>query len=157
MFPGHWIMMAIGQGMTATPIQVARFTALIANGKRLPQPHLCKPGMPGSEIDVSPEAILAVREGFRQVVHQRGGTANLELLKRVKAAGKTGTAETGRSRNGVPLNHAWFTCYAPYDSPKVVVTVVVEDVPHGVHGGVIAAPIAAEILKEALSRLEDEK
>jgi penicillin-binding protein 2 len=151
MMPGHWIQLAIGQGLTVTPLQMARFMAFIATG-RFVAPHVLGPPPPYGEVNVNGEALEAVREGMRRVVHDSRGTARLPLLRRLGAAGKTGTAETGRRKDGVPLNHAWFAGYAPFDHPTLAFAVVVEDVPHGVHGGDIAAPIAAEILAAALGK-----
>jgi penicillin-binding protein 2 len=149
--PGFWIQLAIGQNMTATVLQVARLAACVACDGRLPVPFLLSSRGPGPVLELPREALAEVREGFRRVVHGGRGTARLALLRKLNAAGKTGTAETGRKRNGVFLNHAWFAGYAPHDAPRFAVAVVVEDVPSGVHGGDIAAPIAAEILKACLA------
>jgi cell division protein FtsI/penicillin-binding protein 2 len=58
-------------------------------------------------------------------------------------AGKTGTAQSGHFVNGVELNHAWFTGFAPADDPKIVVAVMLEDVPY--HGSVTARMASAII------------
>ena len=55
-------------------------------------------------------------------------------------AGKTGTAQWRRDKP----NHAWFTCFAPFDNPQVVVTVLLEE---GVEGSRTALPVADEILR----------
>jgi penicillin-binding protein 2 len=69
-------------------------------------------------------------------------------------AGKTGTAQVVKvavykhlKEEDIPYqyrDHAWFTCYAPFDNPEVAVTVMVE---HGLHGGSEAAPIAKAVLE----------
>jgi penicillin-binding protein 2 len=56
-----------------------------------------------------------------------------------EAAGKTGTAQWRRDR----LNHAWFTSFAPYESPEIVVTVLLEE---GDEGSRTALPVATQIL-----------
>ena len=75
-------------------------------------------------------------------------------MEGVAVAGKTGTAQVVRMDDQktpgdeIPLkerDHAWFACYAPAESPEIVVVVLVE---HGGHGGETAAPIAREILEE---------
>lgn len=75
-------------------------------------------------------------------------------MEGVAVAGKTGTAQVVRMDDQrtpggkIPLkqrDHAWFACYAPAESPEIVVVVLVEN---GGHGGEIAAPIAREILEE---------
>ncbi len=69
-------------------------------------------------------------------------------------AGKTGTAEFARDDNkdGQPdrddkgnlPTHAWFTCFAPYVDPEIVVTVFIAN---GGEGSTVAAPVAAQVLK----------
>jgi cell division protein FtsI/penicillin-binding protein 2 len=93
---------------------------------------------------------------MRRVVHGEHGTARLPSLIEANAAGKTGTAQTGRTRNGRELNDAWFAGYAPCDAPRFAVAVVIEEVPHGVHGGEAAGPVAGAIVKAALDRLEND-
>ncbi|MHC5038791.1 MAG: peptidoglycan D,D-transpeptidase FtsI family protein [Planctomycetota bacterium] len=151
---GDWVQQAIGQRMTATPLQVARLMAVVANGGRFIIPYIRRGGgvLPESQVPiVSPAALEAVRKGLVRVVSGENGTAKLPSLREVKAAGKTGTAETGRKIDGVETNDAWFAGFAPHDNPKVAVAVVIEDVRDGIHGGDVAAPVAGEILKAALA------
>ena len=60
----------------------------------------------------------------------------------VSAAGKTGTAETGKEEP-----HAWFVGYAPADKPRIVVAVIVE---HGGEGATAAAPIFRQVVESYL-------
>ncbi len=53
------------------------------------------------------------------------------------SAGKTGTAESGTK-----TPHAWYTAFAPYDNPEIVVTVMAE---HAGHGSEVSAPATKEI------------
>ena len=76
------------------------------------------------------------RPGLAQAV---GGTGRASELSKIVVAGKTGTAEHFRKESD-----AWFTCFAPFDDPEIVVTVVVEE---GGHGGATAAPIARQVLE----------
>jgi len=72
------------------------------------------------------------------------GTGTAAQIDGVDVAGKTGTAETG-----VPgAAHAWFISFAPANNPKIAVAVVVEN---GGGGGSVAAPIARQVMEEALS------
>jgi penicillin-binding protein 2 len=74
-------------------------------------------------------------------------------------AGKTGTAQViGRSGDETQSDrklprhykpHAWFVAYAPYENPKIAVSVLVE---HGEHGSSAAAPIAGEMIKTYLNK-----
>ncbi|MHC4598338.1 MAG: peptidoglycan D,D-transpeptidase FtsI family protein [Planctomycetota bacterium] len=152
---GDWVQQAIGQRMTATPLQVARLMAIVANGGRFVVPFLRKGGgvHPEGQVPVvSPKALKKVRLGLVRVVHGEHGTAKRESLAAVKAAGKTGTAETGRLHKGEPVNDAWFAGYAPYHDPKVAVAVVIESVHENAHGGEVAGPVAEEIFEAALAR-----
>jgi penicillin-binding protein 2 len=71
-------------------------------------------------------------------------------LYEVKVAGKTGTSQVVKLRDGrgaIPYehrDHALFVAFAPYEKPEVAVAVVIE---HGEHGGAAAAPIAGRILR----------
>lgn len=143
---------SIGQGdVLATSLQVANFTATIANGGTLYRPHLVKGILDennnikeevGVEIlrqgFISPDNLQIVREGLRQAVTS-GSARNLSLLP-VSSAGKTGTAQWSSSR----APHAWFSGFAPYENPEIVITVLVEE---GLEGSTMAVSIAREILE----------
>ena len=82
------------------------------------------------------------------------GTATRVKVNGVAIAGKTGTAEFARDldKNGEPdrddkgnlPTHAWFTSFAPYVEPEIVVTVFVAN---GGEGSAVAAPIAQKVLQ----------
>ena len=82
-----------------------------------------------------PENISIVRLGMRDCVLV-GSCRRLSSLP-VPVAGKTGTAQWNRTK----ANHAWFTSFAPFDNPQVVVTIMVEE---GEEGSKVAAAIAYE-------------
>ncbi len=143
---------SIGQGdITGTPLQVANYTAAIANGGTLYQPHVVskildhdnnlieeiKPTVIRSNF-IDSKNIKIVQEGMRQTVTDGSGR-NLNSLP-VAVAGKTGTAQWSSNHN----NQAWFTGYAPYDNPELAITVLVEE---GGEGSSVAVPIAKEILQ----------
>ena len=69
---------------------------------------------------ISADNIEVIREGMRQAVESGSSRFLADLPYEV--AGKTGTAQTGRARN-----HAWFTGFAPYNDPSIVVTVLLEE------------------------------
>jgi cell division protein FtsI/penicillin-binding protein 2 len=54
-------------------------------------------------------------------------------------AGKTGSAQFAENKT----THAWFTSFAPYEKPEIVVTVIIEE---GGEGNVVAIPVAREAL-----------
>jgi penicillin-binding protein 2 len=128
-------MIAIGQGpVTATPIQMARVMAFVANGERLPVPRLAVAVGPHarpaeSESVAVPAAALArVRQGMRAAVVTRGGTgqpafSEAGLPPSAEVYGKTGTAEVGwREFDADPARkgpwHHWFVGYARGPSAK---------------------------------------
>ncbi|MFA4942225.1 MAG: penicillin-binding protein 2 [Patescibacteria group bacterium] len=143
---------AIGQGdITATPLQVANYTAAIANGGTLYEPHVVQKILDHNnnlvrEIEpvvirsnfIDQKNIQIVREGMRQTVTDGSGR-NLNSLA-VTVAGKTGTAQWSSVRDP----HAWFIGFAPYDNPEFAITVLVEE---GKEGSSVAVPIAKEILQ----------
>lgn len=146
----HWYIgdtyhFAIGQGdILVTPLQIANATATVANGGTLFEPHLVhalrnngqdnavKPTVLSSAAALS-TSLATVRDGMRTSVVS-GSSRALQGLP-VTAAGKTGTAEA----SGSSQTHAWFTSFAPYEQPQLVITVIVE---RGGEGHASALPVA---------------
>lgn len=154
---GDTYNMSIGQGyVLATPLQIANMTAAIANGGTLYKPQLVRDvrDVEGRivralepqvirQVRVNPQHLAIVREGMRDAVTR--GTAVQANLADVTVAGKTGTAEFyGPKVDGHLPTHAWFTAFAPYEDPQIVVTVFVYG---GGEGSKVAGPIAANILR----------
>ena len=159
---GETVIAAIGQGYDlVTPLQVARYTALIATGN-LVTPRIAKvvDGNRTKNI-IKPikfdKYIYEVRKGMYDVCNTPGGTGYRVMHDLpIVVAGKTGTSQvTSIPQSTVHRlkesqlayfhrSHAWFTSYAPYDDPQFVVSVLVE---HGGHGGSTSAPIAADVYK----------
>lgn len=145
---GDTYHLAIGQGdVLATPLQIAAATAAVANGGTLYRPalveHYRQPdgtdvnvSGEGIRIAVAPEHLAVVRDGMRQAVTE-GSAKNLSLLS-MPLAGKTGTAQTGQGEE----THAWFTGFGPYDSPELVITVLLEK---GGAGDRDAVPLARNV------------
>lgn len=161
---GETLPVAIGQGyVLMTPIQLAAMTAAVANEGTVYRPRLVKKviGPDGKllrefrpevlrRIVMKPESWRLVKQGLYAVVNEPGGTGAAARLYEVKVAGKTGTSQVVKLRDGrgrVPYqyrDHALFVAFAPYEKPEIAVAVVVE---HGEHGGGTAAPIAGRILR----------
>jgi len=157
---GDTYHMSIGQGdLSVTPLQVAMAFSSIANGGKLYQPMVVKEIVEGSsgslktvkqieskvirENFINPENLKVVREGMRQGV-MSGSSVLLNDLP-VKAASKTGTAQT--SKNEVYQN--WVNVFAPYDNPQIVLIVLIEDV----QGMQFAAlPVAKDVLNWYFTR-----
>ena len=133
---------AIGQGaLQLTPLAVAMLTAAVANDGVLPEPTLDAAARPALRArPFTFEAAGRVKAMMRTVV--RAGTGRACDVPGLDVCGKTGTAETGRGGR----DHAWFTCFAPERTPRLVVTVVVEE---GGFGAAAALPVARGVLLEA--------
>lgn len=130
----------IGQHeLTVTPAQVLKMICAVANGGQAVTPHLGPGDYPVQALGLRPEALAAIREGLKAVVHGAQGTAHQTDLRNVDAAGKTGSA-TFNVRD--KKSHAWFAGYAPADKPRFAIVVLIED---GGGGGHTAAPLAARI------------
>lgn len=147
---------AIGQGNTQmTPMHNAMLTAAIANGGILMKPYVVDhvENVVGEEVKrFLPSAygsLMTAQEAgqlaglMRLVVTE--GTGSAVRTDAYEAAGKTGSAEfeTGKE------SHAWFTGYAPADSPRLVVTVLIEE---GGTGGKAAAPVAKQMFDVYFSK-----
>jgi penicillin-binding protein 2 len=176
--PGHWeidrlwkpgdsIQLAIGQkDLLVTPMQMARFYAMVANGGKLVTPHLLldveqptSNGRRGRAIPTAPppapeptnvdaQALAVVRDGLYQATHATLGTsAAIFGSFPVPISGKTGTAEKAIDPgDGIArlFNQSWWCGYGPSDSPDLVVCAVIEN---GGHGGDAAAPAALKVFE----------
>lgn len=129
---GDTYNVSIGQGdILATPLQVTSAIAVFANDGKLFRPFIVKDiysqgdlvtSFEGDIINsnfISPPNLQVVREGMRRAVVS-GSSRFLSSLP-LEVAGKTGTAQTSGT-----ANNAWFVGFAPYESPQIVVTVLLE-------------------------------
>ncbi|MDX1994944.1 MAG: penicillin-binding transpeptidase domain-containing protein [bacterium] len=100
---------------------------------------------------LSSDSMQIVREGMRLTVSQ--GTAGGANLPNVEVAGKTGTAEycddiaqaLGQCIPGQWNSHAWFTAYAPYNNPEILIVAFIYN---GGEGSAYALPVAVNTLEE---------
>jgi len=151
-YPGDTLHLAIGQGdILVTPLQVAAYTSAIANGGILYKPKLVekivetKSGlvttMAAEVLDknlADPKNLAIIMEGLRSSV--TSGSSRGIYGVNMEVAGKTGTAQP----NATQLPHAWFTGFFPYQQPRLVLTVLVEN---GGESTDLAVPIAREIIQ----------
>lgn len=168
--PGDVLNAAIGQGDNSfTPMQIAKYISSIANGGNVVNPTIIKSVLnsDGTEvpkeeikkytneklgieenddgINISAENINIAREGMRMAASEAGGTAyNVFKKFNIEVAGKTGSAEAGKDKNGNDLVNAWFVCFAPFDKPEVAVVVMIENGGHGNY----AAEVARDVLTQ---------
>ncbi|MEA3366603.1 MAG: penicillin-binding transpeptidase domain-containing protein [Planctomycetota bacterium] len=137
--------LAVGQGeLLVTPLQAAQLYGLVASAGRMPPLRLVRekappPGAPRPGLHLNPSHMRFLRDAFAAVVNEPGGTGYRHVrCPEVRIAGKTGTAEAGRGED-----HAWFAGFAPAEAPRVAFAVIVE---HGGHGGVMAGPVARDLV-----------
>ncbi len=175
---GETLSISIGQGFNlVTPLQMAVFTAALANGGTLYRPRIVKnikdssgniikkiePEITGG-IPASRQTLELVKNGLLDVVQGDRGTARSIRIKEIEMAGKTGTAQVFSRKTGEKFDnkklartlqdHAWFVCYAPARNPVIAISVIIE---HGEHGSTAAAPVAGAMVKQylGLSELEN--
>ncbi|MCL5421100.1 MAG: penicillin-binding protein 2 [Nitrospirae bacterium] len=151
---GETFNASIGQGYVAvTPFQMAQLTSIVANGGYIYRPSLLrmtnKPE-PAGKVKIKQETLEMVKKGLFGVVNENGGTGYLAKSSMVSICGKTGTAQVvGLRKDSKYLSemhrdHAWFVAFAPYETPEIALSVMVE---HGGHGGAAAAPIAKKAIE----------
>ena len=152
---------AIGQfDTTENPLQMSLITSAIANGGTEMRPRLVSeirdpngvvirsfgPSTFGNPI--SPQTAADMTKVMTEVVQEGTGTA--AQIPGITVAGKTGTAQT---TGGAP--HAWFTCFAPAEHPRIVVSVVALNggtLASEATGGQVAAPVARAVIEAALGK-----
>ena len=172
--PGDLIQLSIGQkDVTVTPLQLARFYAMLANGGKLVTPYVAaaveqrgaagqQPVVlrrfappPPRDAGVDATALQVVREGLYEATHDPEGTSSgVFATYPVPVAGKTGTAEKVVPLPGYPPDHledqSWWCGWGPYDlesyagKPPIVVCALIEN---GGHGSTAAAPAALKLFE----------
>jgi penicillin-binding protein 2 len=152
------LSLAIGQGeVSVTPLQLAKYTSLIANNGVTYQPHLVKgyineEGIANElsfkriDVGIKQDIFDIVKKGMFLVVHGEGTATQLRYSD-YEIAGKTGTAQNPHGED-----HAWFVAFAPFDHPKIAVAVIVENVGFG---ATYAAPIAKKVIETYLNSLKN--
>jgi cell division protein FtsI (penicillin-binding protein 3) len=156
---------SFGHEIAATPIQMVSALSAIANGGKLMEPHITKALIKNGEVVqqfkskkirrvISEKASLQMVEILKSVV--KTGTGKKATLDGFDVAGKTGTAQKynmeKRSYSGTEYISS-FIGFAPADSPRIVILVMIDN-PKGLHwGSVVAAPVFKKIAKKALRYL----
>lgn len=148
---------AIGQGeVLTTPIQLANFTAAIANRGFFYTPHIVKK-IDNENIDHEkynvPKQSTIDKKHFTPVIeamHEvfKTGTGKWSQIKGIEICGKTGTAENFTLVNGFKEqleDHSILVAFAPKENPKIALAVFVEN---GGYGSTIAAPITSLIIEK---------
>ena len=162
-YPGETLNVGIGQGyFLTTPLQLANATSLLASGGESVTPHLFLKSINNdieqsykysenkNSISIDTDSLHIVNEAMWRVVYDRkiGTAAHLKNIEGIEFAGKTGTAQVynldkGKTGKKSLQDHALFTSFAPFESPEIVVAVIVDN---GGSGSAVAAPIARDII-----------
>jgi penicillin-binding protein 2 len=171
---GYATNAAIGQGdVEVTVLQMAMAYAALANGGALFVPQVVDrlerhdgQTITGYEpriarrVATTPAALDLWRRGMWKVTNETGGTAFAHGRSELPVMGKTGTAEVKKhykedgkdhERWNPNAAHAWFAGWAPAEAPEIAIVVMAE---HGGHGGLIAWPIAKQILEAYFQRIK---
>ena len=160
---GQWkaptiISNAIGQGeLLTTPIQLANFTAAIANRGYYYTPHFVKKigkdtvanQLERKTTSIDPEHFDVVIDGMHKVVEK--GTARIARIRGIEVCGKTGTAENFTRIDGKITqltDHSIFVAFAPKENPQIAIAVFIEN---GYWGARWAAPIASLMIENYLT------
>ncbi len=151
-------MTGFGYGKTQiSPLHMAMITSAIANEGKMMQPRLVTKVIDkdGKIIEEKKDKVLSevtsvenanyIRDMMVSVVNE--GTGTSAYLDSVQIAGKTGTADKENN-----LLDAWFVGFAPAYDPDLAIALVVEDSDDT--GGVVAAPIARDIISEIYQTIE---
>ncbi|MFM1768092.1 MAG: Beta-lactamase [Verrucomicrobiota bacterium] len=160
----------IGQGeVNVTPLQIAIMVSAVANGGKVLWPRLVQriepadPALdqvaevfpirpPRNDLGLSARSLQVTRDAMRADVEDEGGTGARSRVAGFRVCGKTGTAQVTNSKGQLIGHTLWYASYAPYESPRYVVIVMVEG---SGYGGTICAPAAGRIYQR-IHQLEQE-
>jgi cell division protein FtsI (penicillin-binding protein 3) len=163
MGPVETATMSFGQGLTATPLQIAAAYAAISVGGEWHTPHVLRrvvdpSGRPAMEGKWETRRVIdgdvaATMRMMLRAVTQKGGTAERLQLPGYSFAGKTGTAQKVDPVTRHYSTDKWassFVGFAPAEDPRMVLFVMVDE-PQGTHyGSMVAGPVFAEVMADAL-------
>lgn len=170
---GDTISVGIGQGYwIATPLQVAKATSVLVNNGKVHTPHLMK-SIEGSAVELYQDPLLydditepkqaywdAAKRGMYNVINSANGTGRKAFVgTNYRVAGKSGTAQVFSLKENQTYDasglkkelhdHAWFTAYAPYDEPQIVIAIILENAGGG---SSVAAPVVRQIMDYYLNQ-----
>ncbi|MGH9357247.1 MAG: penicillin-binding protein [Terriglobia bacterium] len=155
--------MAMGQGVSVTPLQLVDAYSAIANGGTLFEPRIVERifgggtevplTQPVARTIVSPETAAAMRQMLEGVVLT--GTGKAAQLDGYSSAGKTGTAQKIDANGRYSKQHyvASFIGFAPVSRPALTVLVAIDTPVGGIYGAEVAAPAWNQIVQQSLSYL----
>ena len=142
-YQGNTYHISIGQGfLLATPLQVAMYTAGIANDGTIMRPVISSLEQKEilHKVNIDQKNLDIIKRAMRENVVSGSGRRLAALP--IEAAGKTGTSQFSAAEPS--RTHAWYTGFAPYNDPQIVITVLVES---GGEGHSTAAPVVEDALE----------
>ena len=173
--PADMVSVSIGQGFNAyTPLQMAFATSILAMEGKVYRPHLVSQVIdhenlqsivldpePVRTVNYRPEHFRYVKRAMQRVLQSGGTAAKVGVGLKYPMAGKTGTAQVVRIKQGASYNaaalaeqyrdHAWFISFAPVEKPQIAIAVILENGGWGVN----AAPLARQLTDFYLSYNKD--
>ncbi len=144
--------LSYGYGLSATPLQLARAYAVLANdGQRVPITMLRRRGTVVGEQVVPTSVVRSVR-AMLELAASEQGTAARAQIPYYRVAGKTGTVHKLTAAGYAPDRYvALFAGFAPVTDPRLVVVIIIDEPRAGKHyGGDVAAPVFAKVMADAL-------
>ena len=154
-YDGDTANLSIGQGdCLVSPMQAANMMAVFANGGYLTVPYIIKAvgaldfsakKQKLSRVGFKKSTFEIIRRGMRAVVSDAKGTGNVLSTLGVSVAGKTGTAQVSHGST-----HAWFVGFFPFDNPKYVICVLLENGGAGHTASVVAGKIIEAMNKQGI-------
>jgi cell division protein FtsI (penicillin-binding protein 3) len=147
--------MGYGHGILLSLAQLARaYTVFARDGELVPLTLVKTGAVAGGEKVLSAETARAVRTMLEAAV-QPGATGPRARIMGYRVAGKTGTAHKQENGAYAPDKYlASFVGLAPASAPRLVVAVMIDEPSGGQHyGGMVAAPVFAQVMQGALRLL----
>jgi penicillin-binding protein 2 len=159
---GNTANLSIGQDpVLVTPLQIAVMTSAIANGGKVLWPRLVERlegqdpavrgpaqdfpgGLVRDDLGVKPANLRVLHAAMLADVEDPDGTGRKAAVPGLRICGKTGTAQVEDERGEKNGQITWFASFAPHDSPRYAVVVMVED---GASGGDTCAPVAGRVYR----------
>ena len=144
--------LSYGYGLSSTPIQLAQAYSVLANGGKLVPLTIRKRRQPAKSERVLAESVVKKITQMLELVVSSAGTAKRASVPHYRAAGKTGTSKkVVDGRYAANKYFSSFAGFAPASNPRFVMAVVVDEPRKGGYfGGLVAAPVFAEVMAETL-------
>lgn len=162
--PSSIATIPFGQGVSMTPLQLARALSAVANNGNLVTPHFLREIPDSTEAEqewptesaISAETAAATRQVMTDVVNE--GTGAAAAVSGFQVAGKTGTAQKART-DGQPGYAAGkyvasFSGFLPAENPRILIVVNIDEPSRAIYGGTVAAPTFSRVARYCVEHLK---